>query len=122
VTRSACARYLRDPWRRRRVRSEKWLDELRAHVRTETLPYLRTTTKDRLRVLRQALDPADQMLLTLRLDRELAWADVARVLHDAEVVQDDVELRRLAAACRKRYERLKEKLHRLAVAEGLVVE
>ncbi len=121
LTRHACARYRRDPWRRRAAFAvEPWLSDLEAHVRTETLPHLRTTVKDRLFVLRNALSAEEQMLLTLRIDRGLEWTDVAQVLSDSEspIVAD--ELRRRAAACRKRFERLTRHLRELARAEGLL--
>ncbi len=63
--------------------------------------------------LRERLDPEEQTLLYLRLDQELEWAEVAEVLSP--------EGTRLSpATLRKRFERLKAELGRLARAEGLV--
>jgi RNA polymerase sigma-70 factor (ECF subfamily) len=68
---------------------------------------------DRLRLLRASLDPEDRTLLALRIDRALEWDEVAAVLStDASPVN--------AAALRKRFERLKAKLARLAREQGLI--
>jgi RNA polymerase sigma-70 factor (ECF subfamily) len=90
-------------------------------VRTETAPYLKTQTKSRIAKLRDALSDDDRVLLSLRLDRKLAWADLARVLHDGpdgELAPD--VLVREAARLRKRYQSIKERLAELARREGLV--
>src|ERR1043165_1384505 len=49
-------------------------------VREATLSYLRTDVKRRVRSLREQLDPDDQMLLVLRVDKDLGWRDIAIVL------------------------------------------
>lgn len=73
-----------------------------AKVRTSTPPHQRTEVKAQFARIREELTPDDHMLLGLRLDREMAWNDIAIVLGGN------------AAALRKRYERLKEKLRALA--------
>ncbi len=80
-------------------------------------PYLRTTVQARLDALRAGLDPDDQALLTLRVDRDLPWSDVARVFLEDEA-PDEATLARKAASLRKRFERLKDEL-RAALAESL---
>jgi RNA polymerase sigma-70 factor (ECF subfamily) len=83
-------------------------------VRTETPVYQQTAVKDELARVREQLDPEDHMLLGLRLDRKLPWNDVARILGDG----DPAHLARDAAALRKRFERLKERLRELVRAAG----
>jgi RNA polymerase sigma-70 factor, ECF subfamily len=78
-------------------------------VRSSTPKHQRTEVKDRFAKVRDALEPDDHMLLGLRLDRELAWTEIARILGSG----DEAALPREAAALRKRYERLKEKLKEL---------
>ncbi len=78
-------------------------------VRTTTALHLRTEVKDAFARLRESLDPEDHMLLGLRVDRRMAWNDIARVLGSPD---DAVE--RDAAALRKRFERLKKRLRELA--------
>jgi RNA polymerase sigma-70 factor, ECF subfamily len=58
--------------------------------------------------LRDSLTPDERTLLILRIDRELPWRDVARVMAVEEPV------------LRKRYERIRRKLHDRAQADGLV--
>jgi RNA polymerase sigma-70 factor (ECF subfamily) len=66
-----------------------------------------------LRRLRETLDPDDQTLLSLRLDRELEWEELAVVLSGEGTPVT-------AVALRKRFERLKDRLGRLAREEGLL--
>lgn len=92
---------------------------LAAATRTATRAYQRTAVKDRFRALREQLDPDDQMLLVLRVDREMSWTDLAMtMLGDAEL--SDAVVAREAARLRKAFERLKEQLKRLAEKEGLL--
>lgn len=68
----------------------------------------------RLDELRAELSPEDQTLLFLRVDQQLPWDEVAAVLSGADAEPVD------PAAVRKRFERLKEKLKKLARERGLV--
>ena len=92
--------------------------EIAAQVRTSTLTFLKTEKKTRLRALREELPPDDQVLLVLRLDKGLAWDELARILADDEV-QDDVTRKRVAARLRKRFQVVKERLVARAREEGL---
>jgi RNA polymerase sigma-70 factor (ECF subfamily) len=83
-------------------------------VRTETPAYRRTEVKDGLAKVREQLEPEDHMLLGLRLDRKLPWNDIARILGTGE----PATLAREAAALRKRFERLKERLRELVRGPG----
>jgi RNA polymerase sigma-70 factor (ECF subfamily) len=62
--------------------------------------------------LRETLTAEEQTLLFLRLDQQLDWNEVADVLSGSGTVVE-------AAALRKRYERLKERLGKLAREQGL---
>jgi RNA polymerase sigma-70 factor (ECF subfamily) len=105
---------------RRKQRREVPLDEavleLAAEVRTKTKSFLRTEVKSKFAALRAALPVEDQELLILRVDRGLAWNDLAIALADGPL--DDVT--REAARLRKRFSVLKEKLLELGRREGLV--
>jgi len=79
-------------------------------VRSTTPVHHRTEVKDRFAELRAALDPEDHMLLGLRIDRKMAWIDIAKVLANTE----DEPTTREVAALRKRFERLKVRLRELA--------
>lgn len=84
------------------------LPELVEDVRSATRPYLKTTHKDALAAVRASLSDDDQMLLVLRLDRALAWDEIARVLGPEDA--DAPTLQRTAVALRKRFSRAKQRL------------
>jgi RNA polymerase sigma-70 factor (ECF subfamily) len=69
--------------------------------------------RDRLRRLRDRLDPEDRTLLVLRIDKEMSWDDIAAVLSGEGAPVTSV-------AVRKRFERLKSRLARMARDEGLI--
>lgn len=62
--------------------------------------------------IREALDEDDQTLLVLRVDRNLAWRDIALVMLGEDAAGDDVTKK--AATLRKQFERVKERLKELA--------
>lgn len=62
--------------------------------------------------IRGSLDEEDQVLLVLRVDRNLPWRDIALVLLGADADADAVTKR--AAALRKQFERVKLRLRELA--------
>jgi len=79
LARHATSRFRSSPWNRGGRTGDSKLDAQIAEVRSHTEPWLRTEVKDRLRRLRDSLAPDDRLLLTLRLDRQLAWNEVALV-------------------------------------------
>lgn len=80
------------------------------HDRTPT--HLKTGGRDKLDAIRATLDPEERSLLHLRVDRKLSWDQIAEIMSaDGEPVE--------AAALRKRYQRLREKLHTMAERAGL---
>lgn len=109
----AAARFRRQAWRRRRERMRTTLASRIAASIASPESRLATSPGDRLERLRAALEPEERTLLILRLDRELAWEEVAEVLSGEG---DPVD----SAAVRKRFERVKAKLAKLARAEGLL--
>lgn len=57
------------------------------------------------------------MLLVLRVDKDLAWNELARVMHPEEAEPLDEEgLKREAARLRKRFQHVKERLLELKKA------
>lgn len=76
-------------------------------VRSSTPPHVRTRAKDRLQQIREALEPDEQSLLILRVDRNMSWGSIAEVLADPD---DERSTAQRSAALRKRFERLKERL------------
>lgn len=101
-----------DAWKRlgRRLETGE-ASQLAAEVRTKSVV---RDERQRLSLerLREALSAEEQTLLFLRLDQQLEWSEVAEVLSAGGPVVE-------AAALRKRYERLKERLTKLAREQGL---
>jgi RNA polymerase sigma-70 factor (ECF subfamily) len=101
-----------------------------AQARTTTAAFRRTSTKDRVRALRDRLEPDDQLLLVLRVDRGMEFREIAAVLADGEegstsarsasAEPGEAQLDREAARLRKRFERVKERLRELAHEAGLI--
>ncbi len=79
-------------------------------VRSETAAHLRTENKNELARLRESLSAEDQTLLILRVDKELTWDELARVLHDSDEPPDDEERKKEASRLRKRFQLIKDKL------------
>ena len=94
--------------------SEAPLAALVAEVRETTRLHLQTGVKHRLRSARAQLDPEEQTLLILRVDRDLGWRDIAYILLGPDA--GDAELTRHAAVLRKRFERAKHRLRALVAA------
>ncbi|HEY8041881.1 MAG TPA: sigma-70 family RNA polymerase sigma factor [Polyangiaceae bacterium] len=128
VARNIMRRRRRDAGRRQRRgprAGDSALEGIAQAVRTETLSYLRTEKKTRLQALRDALPEEDRMLLVLRLDRQLSWNELARVLAegaegDGDASMDDAALARESARLRKRFQLVKDRLRDLAKKEGLI--
>jgi RNA polymerase sigma-70 factor (ECF subfamily) len=93
------------------------ITRLAAQVRTDTESSLRTERKSRLQELRDSLPSEDRELLILRIDRGLAWTDVARVMLGDRASPD--ELRTESARLRKRLQLVKERLREAARKAGL---
>lgn len=124
VTRRAALNHQRDARRRARrqqpLPAGSSLSALAQEVRSATLTHLRTEAKTKAAQLRESLPREDQELLVLRLDKKLAWRDLAQILHEADDPLDAAELEREAARLRKRFQSAKRKLLTLARREGLL--
>src|SRR5262249_4986179 len=119
LARHAAARFRRSPWNRGDRTGDARLDALIAVAPSQTQPWLRTEAKDRWHALRESLEPDDRALLVLRVDRDLSWTDVARVILGSDEA-DAADLERETARLRKRYQLLKDELRERARAAGLV--
>jgi RNA polymerase sigma-70 factor, ECF subfamily len=123
LARNAAARYATAPQRRMannmRLSCPGVISELVEQIRCTTRVYQQTDAKDRFRALREQLDSEDQLLLVLRVDRNLAWRDLA-IAMSGDPDLDEETLSREAARLRKAFERVKAALKRLAKQEGLL--
>jgi len=88
-------------------------------VRTGTLPHLRTEVKTQISELRAKLSEEEQTLLTLRVDRNLSFQEIAVVYADGKALEPEA-LKRESARLRKRFEVTKDKLRKLAREAGLL--
>lgn len=124
IARRASLHHRRDKQRRERrftaFADHPALAALEARVRTETLTYLRTERMTKLAALRASLPEQERELLMLRVDRRLAWQDLARVLAEEGELDSEVELKKRAARLRKQFQALKERLRAAAKHEGLL--
>ena len=124
IARRAISRYRRGQRARREHGLPSDFDRhsaLIADVRSRTAPFMRTEVKSRARALRDTLPEEDQQLLLLRIERNLAFRDIAQILNDAEDARlDDAALTREAARLRKRFQHAKERLAELLIQDGLV--
>jgi RNA polymerase sigma-70 factor (ECF subfamily) len=114
IARNTSIRYRQE--KKRRLGAEEPLAEgsqvdIALRIRTDTASWLRTSARDRFTALRDSLPEDDRMLLVLRVDKDLAWNDLARVMHpeDSPPLDED-GLKREAARLRKRFQHVKEQL------------
>jgi RNA polymerase sigma-70 factor (ECF subfamily) len=123
LARNAANRYASSPHNRidRNLTLSKSsrLSALVENVRSATQIHQRTDVKDRFRALRERLDTEDQMLLILRVDRDMAWRDIA-IAMSGDANLDDESISRESARVRKAFERVKAELKRRAEEEGLL--
>ena len=89
-----------------------------AAVRSSTALHLQTAVKDRFAALREELEPDDQMILVLRIDRNLEWHEVVAVMKAEGELEGDPD--KAIPRLRKRFQRLKAKIRALAKDRGLI--
>jgi len=83
------------------------------HDRSETRPWFRTDVKHKLRDICERLTIKQRMVLTLRVEKQMSWTDIARVMNQGEAWLNDDTLRREAATLRQQFRRLKHELRRM---------
>jgi RNA polymerase sigma-70 factor, ECF subfamily len=123
LARNAAARYVaspqRDAARHVDLSNVASLSAVVDRLRSATDAYRQTTVKDRFRLLREQLDDDDQMLLILRVDRDMAWRDLAIAMNGDTELDDDTVARE-TVRLRKAFERVKRTLREMAEREGLL--
>jgi RNA polymerase sigma-70 factor (ECF subfamily) len=103
--------------RRELLATDSQFSALALKVRTTTASRLQREKRSRLRELRETLPAEDQVLLVLRVERELDWKDLSRVMNPGTEL-DDATLTREAARLRKRFQAVKERLRELIRADS----
>lgn len=116
LARHATARHMRAPHRRpeRNAPTAELVDVVE-RVRSRTLIHQRTEVKDAVAELRASLSEEDQTLLILRVDRRMAWNDIAMV-----IAGEDADLKRESARLRKRFQLVKDDLRKRCRAAGIL--
>jgi len=89
------------------------MSRLAAEVRSTTALHLKSEAKNALAALREQLSPEERSLLVLRIDRGLSWSEVASVMSTPEEALDPQTVA-------KRFQRVKDKLRKLAEEAGLL--
>jgi RNA polymerase sigma-70 factor (ECF subfamily) len=82
--------------------------------------HLRTEVKDAVSAIRRSLPEEDQTLLILRVDRRMAWNDIALVVAGPDAETDVVK--RECARLRKRFQLVKDELRERVRKAGLTSE
>jgi RNA polymerase sigma-70 factor (ECF subfamily) len=116
LARNAGSRHLEREVRRQRAhiplsRVPALAAQLRS-LHSETAAHLRSENRDLVARAKEQLDEADQLLLTLRIDRRLPFRDIALVMLE-RVDSEPALVTREAARLRKRFQLLKERLREL---------
>src|SRR6185436_2450489 len=101
VARNAGNRYATSPHlrpaRNVTLSGKESLSQMVDRMRSATEVHLRTDVKGKVRALRDRLDPEDQTLLILHVDRRLSWRELAMVMHaDGERLESDALDREMA--------------------------
>jgi RNA polymerase sigma factor (sigma-70 family) len=124
LARNAGSRFRRAPQNRRarhvRLSEVSFLDELTERARTTTMPHLRSEVKDEFQRLREQLSEEERDLLVLRVDRDLAWRDVAYAMLPAGEPADDDRIRKLEGTLRQRFVDVKRRLKLFAKEAGIL--
>jgi RNA polymerase sigma-70 factor (ECF subfamily) len=107
----ASVRFRRQPWRKRKTRLRTSAASRLARSVAASSPL--GGGDERLEILRRELDPEDRTLLVLRLNLAMTWEEAAAVLAQEGSPATPETLR-------KRFQRLKDRMGRLAREKGLI--
>jgi RNA polymerase sigma-70 factor (ECF subfamily) len=109
---ASCRLRERDRGAREVLVTSSAFEEMALAVRTASRSRLQRA-QTQMQKLRETLPPDDQLLLILRVDRELDWKDLARVMNEDGTL-DEAALARESARLRQRFQSIKERLRELA--------
>ena len=91
-------------------------------VRTVELARSESALDEGVARLRQSLDPEDQALLILRIDRRMSWEEIATVMISSEEARDVAAIGRKAAFVQERFSLVTANLKQLAREKRLITE
>lgn len=102
------------------------LSQIAERIRSQTSTALQSQKRNRMTELKEQLPEFEQTLLLLRVNRGLPWLDIARIMAngplEAAIDLSPERLNAEATRLRKRFQKAKEKLRRLAEDAGLLSE
>jgi hypothetical protein len=96
--------------------------DIAREMRNTTPNWRQTIVKNKMQKLRERLLPEDQAILILRVDRGLSWQELVLVMSEPNRHLSEQELDLEIQKFRKRFERIKARLKRLAEREGILQE
>jgi RNA polymerase sigma-70 factor (ECF subfamily) len=124
LARHAAARHVRETRKRRRrtvpLSHAGPLSAIAERPRTQTRTAAKTEARNGIARLREKLPADDRTLLVLRVNRGLDWKEIAQVMASTGEALSASVLEKETVRLRKRYQLAKEKLRRMAAAEGLI--
>lgn len=120
LARHADVRIKRDPYARRKSPLSDLgpISGIAEELRASTASYLASQVRDRVTAMRDELAEDDRLLLVLRIDRQMSYVEIARVMLGETA--DEGAISKRTALLRKRFERLKLEIRARAEKEGLV--
>ena len=116
LARHAFFRIRRSPAIRRREGLSA-ISEIADPTRSQTAPHLRSEVKEGVAVIRAELSEEDRALLVLRVDRGMAWTEIARILFGVREIEG--QRARVTARLRKRFQLIKDMIRERAAQLGL---
>lgn len=123
VTHSACCRQYQklknDLKKRNKVIAFSAAFRPANQLRTQTRPYFKTEKKCAISALRKELSQYEQTLLFLRIDQCMPWRDIASIMSNIPSTESEI-LERVIPTYRKRFERIVNRLRKLAEETGLL--
>jgi RNA polymerase sigma-70 factor (ECF subfamily) len=120
IARAASVDHRRRAGRAPALTSPSHLRDVARQVRTQTASYLGTERRSALQELRRELSEEEQLILVLRVDRDLSWTEVAQVFMEERDLADADDLARVSARLRQRFKTSKRRLKQLASQRGLL--
>jgi RNA polymerase sigma-70 factor (ECF subfamily) len=120
LARKACSRVMEAPPGGAEVAEVSGPPDEAPRRRAEERPWQRTSVRERLRALRESLNPRERLLLLLRVDQRMSWREVARVMLDQDEPLTNEAIDHEAIALRQQFQHIKAHLRTLGMEEGLI--
>jgi RNA polymerase sigma-70 factor (ECF subfamily) len=98
------------------------ISNVEKQVKTLSLPNAQSEAQQQVMKLRKSLDPEDQALLILHIDRRFSWNEIVQVMIAPEESSDQASVARHADALRARFELVTRNLKQQARENKLLVD